>query len=92
MQVDLNLEVLKKSELIRLSTLFETLTEPKRSRAFNSFLFWAARETELEIRGRRLRIRLRHVAAVDVHRMRPGELLFLKGQLRRGSWSSASTR
>lgn len=82
MQVDLNLEALTKFDLLRLSNLFEALSEPKRSKAFNCFLFWAAREAEREIRGRRLRLPLRHVTNVDVHHMRPGELVFLQRQLR----------
>jgi hypothetical protein len=82
MQIDLNLEALTKLELTRLSHSLEALTESKRSRAFNRFLFWAAREVDREIRGRRLRIHLRHVANVEVDRMRPGELVFLRSQLR----------
>jgi hypothetical protein len=81
MQIDFNLEALTKFELVRLCDSFEALTESKRSKAFNHFLFWAAREVEREIRGRQLRIQLRHVANVELHRLRPGELLFLRRQL-----------
>ena len=81
MHIDLNLEVLTKSELVRLTHLFEALTESKRSKAFNGFLCWAARETEREMRGRRLRVPLRHAVNLELHRMRPGEVLFLQRQL-----------
>ncbi len=81
MQVELELEGLSSLELVRLSNLFETLTECKRSKAFNRFLFWVARESEREIHGRRLKVPLRHAVSVDVTRMRPGELLFLQRQL-----------
>jgi hypothetical protein len=81
MQIDLRLEGLTKAELVRLTNLFEALTESRRSKAFNGFLFWAAREIEREIRGRRLRVPLRHALNIEVQRMRPGEVLFLQRQL-----------
>lgn len=78
MEADLNLGALDPQQLMRLAKLIEGLAESKRSEAFNRFLFWTAREIEREVRSRRLKILLHHVANADVPMMHPGELLLLR--------------